>query len=107
MSQEIQRRTFIRTSAGAAVRQVTVSFPPARGGAGRVYAYDIEASGADGETVTKSYLQDRLFLTPKHWSKRNAFPFPADAVGKGRTLRVYPKNCFGLRGHPVSLTIGV
>ena len=95
-----------KTRGGAAVRQVTVSFPPARGGAGRVYAYDIEASGADGETVTKTYLQERLFLTPKHWPKRNAFQFPADAAGKGRILRVYPKNCFGLRGRPVSFAVG-
>lgn len=84
---------------GAPMRQVKVSFPPAKKG-GRVYSYDIESVGGKGTTV-KTYLQDRLFLTPKHWPKKNVFPFPADAVGEDCTLRVYPKNCFGLRGAPI------
>ena len=89
-----------KTRGGTPVRQIKVAFPPARNG-GRVRSYDIAAEGGEAPDVVKTYLQEDLFLTPRRWPKRNVFLFPAEAVAKGRTLRVYPKNCFGLRGKPI------
>ena len=91
-----------KTRGGKPVRLVKISVPPARKG-GRVYSYDIVSEGGEGQGVTKTYLQNRFFLTPRHWPKRNTFLFPADALAKGRAALIYPKNCFGRRGRPLSI----
>ena len=92
-----------KTRGGKPVRLVKISVPSARKG-GRVYSYDIVSEGGEGQGVTKTYLQNRFFLTPRHWPKRNTFLFPADALAKGRALLIYPKNCFGRRGRPLNIS---
>lgn len=90
-----------RTRGGTPMKQVKVSVPPALAG-GRAFAYVIEASGGGAAPVEKTYLQERHFLTQRHWPKVNEFLFPAAALeGDGRILRVYPMSCFGVRGEPV------
>ena len=84
---------------------MTLAFPAASARGGRVFDYEICAEMEEGGQVaaTKRYLSPAFHKLPEAEPEAVSFRFDAmDLPESGKyRFKVYPRNCFGVRGDPI------
>ena len=87
---------------------ITLEFPSAKADGGRTFDYVVRAEREDGTVVAeKRYLSPAFHLMPDEEPAMVRFRFDARAVPEiGRyRFKVYPRNCFGAEGDPITSRI--
>ena len=94
-----------KNRAGKEFPSITVTFPPANAGKGRVYYYEVSAMDAEGsEIVTKRVLSEGWCdpIGGPRYVKDGRCVFAKDELPKGvRSFRVRPVGFFGARGRTI------
>ena len=84
---------------------VMMEFPAAKARKGRVFDYEVRAEMEDGSVAAvKRFLSPAFYRLERDEPGIMRFPFDAMDLPEHGTyhLRVYPRNCFGVPGRPIS-----